>query len=90
LKSASDPNFRQAILRSLQNANYRSKAGVTPLVGCLKDGNVAVRLMACNLLGNIGANATAALPALRDLANDTNQAVQQASRAAVQRIETKN
>jgi len=64
---------------------------VTPLIECLKDSNVTVRLLACNLLGNIGRDAADALPPLRELAKDgSNQAVQNAASNAVRRIEAKD
>jgi HEAT repeat protein len=71
------------------NTQYNSKASVTPLVECLKDGNPNVRLFACNVLANIGPDAAASLPTLRDVANDGNPNVQAAARNAIARIERK-
>jgi HEAT repeat protein len=89
-KTAKDSNFRQAILGTLQNTNYRSKTSLAPLIDCLKDGNVNVQQMACNVLGNIGPDAADALPMLQKIADDsTNQAVQNAARNAVLRINVK-
>jgi HEAT repeat protein len=76
-------------LQTLVNTQYNAKASVTPLVDCLKDGNPNVRLFACTILGNIGPDAAAALPALRDLQNDSNANVQNSARAAIGRIESK-
>jgi HEAT repeat protein len=91
LKSTKDSGFRQAMLQSLQATSYRSKKSVAPLIECLKDGNVTVRILACNILGNIGRDADAALPPLRELAKDgSNQAVQNAASNAVRRIEAKD
>jgi len=79
------------MLHSLQSTNYRSKKSVTPLIECLKDNNMTVRLVACNILGNIGRDAADALPPLRELAKDgSNQAVQNAASNAVRRIEAKD
>jgi HEAT repeat protein len=87
LKSSKDSNFRVALLQSLNGTGYHSKTSVPPLQECLKDGNVFVRVLGCGVLGNIGPDAAAALPALRELAKDgSNQQVQQAARNAVQRI----
>ena len=89
LKTVKDAGFRIAVLQTMQNSQYRSKTGVGPISDCLKDGNVQVKQMACNILGNIGAGAADALPALRELITDNNPAVQNAARSAVQRIEPK-
>jgi HEAT repeat protein len=86
LKSTKNAGFRQAALQTLQQTNYRSKTGVPALSDCLKDDNAQVRLFACNLLGSIGPDAADALPRLRELTEDSNVAVQQAARNAVQRI----
>jgi HEAT repeat protein len=90
LKSTKDSNFRQAIMQSLQNSNYKAKSGVAPLIECLKDANPTVKVFACNLLGNIGSDAVDALPALREAAKDSNAQVQQSANAAVRRIEPKD
>ena len=89
LKTAKDSGFRQAILQTLLNTQYNSKASVTPLIECLKDGQYNVRQFACHVLGNIGPDAAAALPALRDLQNNPNSNVQTSARNAIGRIESK-
>jgi len=90
LKSSKDSGLRQALLQNLQNTQYRSKTGVPTIVACLKDSNPSVRVIACNLLANIGPDAEFALSSLRELSADTNNAVQMAARFAVQRIEKKD
>lgn len=91
LATARDSGQRQLILQSMQNSQYRSKSGVGALVECLKDANFNVRHMACNVLSNIGPDAAAALPALRELVNtEGNQAALQAARTAIDRIAVKN
>ena len=88
LKGA-DSNFRVAIVQSLQSSQYKRKEGVPALVDCLKDGNVSVRIMACNVLANIGPDAVGALEGLRGLSNDPNQAARSSAIAAISRIEVK-
>lgn len=86
LKSA-DSNQRVAIVQSMQSSRYARKEGVPALTECLKDGNLSVRIMACNVLANIGPDAKAALESLRSLANDPNQAVRSSASTAIRRIE---
>ncbi len=88
LKGA-DSGFRVAILQSMQSSRYDRKEGVTELTNCLKDNNISVRIMACNVLANIGPDAKQALEGLRAVANDSNQAVSNSARNAIARIEAK-
>ena len=50
---------------------------------------MSVRIMACNVLGNIGPDAAGALEGLRGLANDMNAAVRNSATNAIGRIEVK-
>ena len=59
---------------------------MAPVIDCLSDANIQVRIFACQVLANIGPDAKAALPALRDLVGGNNVQVQQAARNAVERI----
>jgi len=91
LKDAKDSNFRQAILQGMQNTAYRGKTSVTPLMDCLTDANLNVRIFACNVLANIGPDAAEAIPQLRKIAEEknVNPNVQTAARNAIQRLEAK-
>ncbi len=86
LKSTKDSGLRQAVLQGMLNTQFKSKTAVEPLTDCLKDTNPTVRMWACVILGNIGPDAAAALPRVRELVNDTNPSVQNAARNAVTQI----
>ena len=78
-----------AVWRIYRHALARFGA-VPALIECLKDGNTAVQQFACNVLANVGASASDALPALRKLAEgSSNAAVQNSARNAINNINTK-
>jgi HEAT repeat protein len=89
LKSTKNSGFRAAILQGMQQSQYKSKTSVPILIECLKDILPNVRQAACNVLGNIGPDAAAALPALQELTNDSVPFVQNAARSSIQRIDAK-
>ena len=59
---------------------------VAPLTEYLKDGQPQVRWMACQTLGNLGADARDAVPMLKELLNDANTTVRQQAQLALNRI----
>jgi HEAT repeat protein len=87
LLTAKEARMRAAILEGLTVTKYRDKASVPILIDCLKDQDVAVRIHACNVLGNIGPEAAKALPSLRERTTEDFPVVREAARAAVKNIE---
>jgi len=85
--SIKDSNYRQNVLQNLVNRRAGDKDAVPVLITCLKDKNAQVRWLACQLLGNIGPDARAAVQALKAASNDSNQTVRQQAQAALKRIE---
>lgn len=88
LKGSKDAAFRQALLQGMMGSGFKGKSGVEPLIDCLKDDNVTVRVWSCIVLGNMGPGAVDALPRLRELAkSDANSGVQNQAKNAVAQIE---
>jgi HEAT repeat protein len=76
-------------LQIVQNMGYRDKEMVPGLVECLKDKAAMVRIQACGLLSQLGGEAKAAIPALRELLNDADAGVRNAAQNALNVIDLK-
>ena len=61
-------------------------AAVPPAIEMLRSGDQAAMRWACAILANVGPEATAALPALREAATNTSPEIKAAAEAAIRRI----
>jgi HEAT repeat protein len=84
-----DGVIREAILYSMVTTSFRSPTAIPDILTYLRDKSPGVRRHACVLLGYPGADARDALPALRELLNDTDVDVRGQARYAIERIEGK-
>jgi HEAT repeat protein len=90
LPAAKDSRHRTAVLYGMDTTKYASKTAVPDLIECLKDQDLSVQQLTCNVFARIGPDAKAALPALRTLiANSENPDLRALAASAVKAIETK-
>ena len=93
-KGHPDNFVRRSVLNSLggfksAKPTVAAKIALPFLIATLKDNFSNNRGIACNILGNYGAEAKEAVPALTELANDPNQFIRNQAQAALKRIQGK-
>jgi HEAT repeat protein len=86
IKDMKDDATRQTALQALSFSGTPTKVAVPFLISTLKEGTVNHRSMAARVLGNIGAEAKEAIPALEAVRNDPNAAVRTNVEAALKKI----
>ncbi|MFO0964679.1 MAG: HEAT repeat domain-containing protein [Gemmataceae bacterium] len=84
--SVKDGTTRLGIVQSFMNYNVQPKGLIPELVACLKDSNNQLRWMTCAVLGNMGAAAKEAAPAIESLLRDSDPTVQAHARNALMRM----